>query len=380
MRGGIERVTDILAKELIKRGYNVFYLHNKRDESLMDYDYPAPVGFFPEVDYRDNRNVPFYHDFLKENRIDIVINQCGNFNDSILYLNVTAGVKTISVLHSNPQLNYAYLSSEVLKLRKNTLGEYLKLAGRFILYPRIKRAYLKRRKWQIDYLSSHTDVICLLSGKFKSEMELLSNKDNINVVLNKIRVIPNPNTYEAEEEAEFKKGKILLYVGRLDKGQKRPDRLITIWKKLYRSYPDWQMVVVGDGSEKSSLVRKSKSLERISFVGFQEPGEWYRKSAIFCLTSNFEGWPMVLAEAMVNGVVPLAFDSFASVHDIIDDGRNGFLVTPFRINEYAEKLAKLMDDDAQRERMRGNCLHDVQQYSKGNIVNKWEQLFKELKS
>lgn len=380
MRGGIERVTDILARELLRRGYNVFYLHNKRDESLMDYDYPAPVSFFPEVDFRDNRNVPFYHDFLTGNAIDIVVNQCGNFSDSILYLNVPAGVKTISVLHSNPLLNYAHLPSEVLKLRKRTFMEYLKLAGRFILYPRIKRVYLESCKWQVDYLSSHTDVICLLSGKFKPEMELLSNKNNIGTVFHKIRVIPNPNTYEIKDDAKFNKEKILLYVGRLDKGQKRPDRLLKIWRKLYRRYPDWQMAVVGDGPEKSSLVRKSRDLERISFVGFQEPGEWYRRSAIFCMTSNFEGWGMVLVEAMAHGVVPLAFDSYASVHDIIDDGRNGFLVTPFSINEYAEKLAKLMDDDAQRERMSRNCLHDVQQYSKENIVNKWEQLFKELKS
>lgn len=153
---------------------------------------------------------------------------------------------------------------------------------------------------------------------------------------------------------------------------------------LRQTLRDLELILVDDGSpdgpEKSSLVRKSRDLERISFVGFQEPGEWYRRSAIFCMTSNFEGWGMVLVEAMSQGVVPLAFDSYASVHDIIDDGRNGFLVTPFSINEYAEKLAKLMDDDAQRERMSRNCLHGVQRYSKENVVNQWEQLFKELKS
>lgn len=380
MRGGIERVTDILAKELIKRGYNVFYLHNKRDESLMDYDYPAPVGFFPEVDYRDNRNVPFYHDFLKENRIDIVINQCGNFNDSILYLNVTAGVKTISVLHSNPQLNYAHLPSEVLKLREKSLMEYLKLAGRFILYPRIKRAYLKRRKWQIDYLSSHTDVICLLSGKFKPVMKSLSDKNNAEAVFCKIRVIPNPNTYEVVGDARFEKENILLYVGRLAKGEKRPDRLVSIWKKLYKRFPDWKMVIVGDGPEREALIKKSRGLERIYFEGFKNPAEYYKRASIFCMTSNFEGWPMVLAEAMVNGVVPLAFDSYASVRDIIECGKTGFLIKPFDLDEYAGKLAELMHNDGLRADIGENAKKSVKKFSKEKITDEWVNLFKELKS
>ncbi len=380
MRGGIERVTDILAKELIKRGYNVFYLHNKRDESLMDYDYPAPVGFFPEVDYRDNRNVPFYHDFLKENRIDIVINQCGNFNDSILYLNVTAGVKTISVLHSNPQLNYAYLSSEVLKLRKNTLGEYLKLAGRFILYPRIKRAYLESRKRQIDYLSAHTDVICLLSGKFKPVMKSLSDKNNAEAVFCKIRVIPNPNTYEVVGDARFEKENILLYVGRLAKGEKRPDRLVSIWKKLYKRFPDWKMVIVGDGPEREALIKKSRGLERIYFEGFKNPAEYYKRASIFCMTSNFEGFGMVLVEAMSYGVVPLAFDSYASVRDIIECGKTGFLIKPFDLDEYAGKLAELMHNDDLRAAIGENAKKSVKKFSKEKITDEWVNLFKELKS
>lgn len=168
MRGGVERVTDILTKEFIRRGHNILYLHNKRDESLMDYDYPAPVYFFPKSDYHDNLNIPFYHNFLHNNSIDIVINQCGMFHDSTLYLNVLQHTKSISVLHSNPLLNYNYLSSDILRLKNTSFMEHLKLVGRFLLYPSIKRDILDSRKQQINYLAKHTDIICLLSEGYRN--------------------------------------------------------------------------------------------------------------------------------------------------------------------------------------------------------------------
>lgn len=381
MRGGIERVTDILTKALLKRGYTVLYLHNKRDDALAGYDFPAPVYYFPHVDYHDPRNVEFYHNFLRSHRVDVVVNQCGNFGDSVLYLDVPKGVKTVSVLHSNPLLSYDHLAADILQPRNNTPVEYVKLLGRIVLYPRLRREYLEGRRWQINYLSEHTDVICLLSWQFKPEIERLASEANCETALRKLRAIPNPNTYSTVEYAKFRKEKLLLYVGRLDRGQKRPDRLLAIWKKLYKKYPDWQMVVVGDGPERSGLEKRSRQMERISFVGFQDPVEWYKRAGMFCMTSNFEGWGMVLVEAMTFGVVPLAFDSYASVRDIITDGETGYLIPPYDIDEYARKLGEIMDkDESWLADMGARCRDSVRRYSIKKVVDQWEQLFKELKS
>ena len=370
--GGVERVTDLLAKGFVARGYRVLFLHHVHKESLMDYDFPAPVYFFPSSDYHSQENVIFYHQFLRELKVDIIINQCGLFEDSILYLNIgNHKCKTISVLHSNPMLNYYHLPSEELVLKEQTLKGWIKLVARTIIYPRIKSAYLVSRKKQYDFLFPNSDKVCLLSESHVLDFEkFYKDYDR-----DKIIAIPNPCSFESQK---CEKKKQLLYVGRLEQGEKRPDRLLRIWKKLYKKFPDWEMVIVGDGKERHKLEMQAKNLERISFVGFQSPEQYYRDASIFCMTSNFEGFGMVLTEAMAFGTIPFAFDSFPAVHDILEEGKTGFLVKPFSIKEYARKLERLMSDEEKRAVMAQNCMNDVTRFSLNNIVVKWEALFNSL--
>jgi glycosyltransferase involved in cell wall biosynthesis len=88
---------------------------------------------------------------------------------------------------------------------------------------------------------------------------------------------------------------------------------------------------------------------------------------------------MVLTEAMAFGTVPFAFDSYSAVHDIIEDGRTGVLVTPFSIKEYTDKLTILMLDEEERDRMSENCMKDVTRFSLDSIVDQWVHLFETLK-
>ena len=97
------------------------------------------------------------------------------------------------------------------------------------------------------------------------------------------------------------------------------------------------------------------------------------------MTSNFEGFPMVLPEAMSFGVVPLAFDSFPAVSDIIIDNKNGFLIPPFSIKQYVKKIEILINNDSIRQEMAQEGVKMVQNYSVENIVRQWEILFYRLK-
>lgn len=74
-KGGVERITDIIAKILLKRGYTIFYLNWKREQD--NYEYPVPVIDLPSSNLEDPNNLEVYNRFLKENRIDVIINQHG---------------------------------------------------------------------------------------------------------------------------------------------------------------------------------------------------------------------------------------------------------------------------------------------------------------
>ena len=175
-RGGIERVTDSLAREMKARGHNIFYLHNKPDECLMDFDYPTMPEFFPHKDYKNKDNRDFYIEYLKHSNINIIINQCGAFNDSSLFCHRKGTkAKVLSVVHTNPLLNYNNLFPEIASLKNISIKEHFKRAARILIYAKIKKDYLTRLKSHYEWLSNnnHTDKIVLLSKSFYDEIKFI---------------------------------------------------------------------------------------------------------------------------------------------------------------------------------------------------------------
>lgn len=373
-RGGIERVSDSIARELVCRGHRVFYLHNIREEVLLDYPYPAPLSFFPFPIQEAAQNGLFYKNFLEENQIDIVINQdpCAYYSLG-RYSKAVESVKVISVCHASPLSMYDYLFSLTMRLRNDTWIEKIKRVARIIKVPKIKYDYWQRLKLCYDESLAYTDLLCLLSMKFLPELKWIHPGDEDRVI-----AIANPNTYPPQNVVKARKKRI-LYVGRITWYQKRVDRLLTIWKYLYRDFPDWELVFVGDGPLREELERKSSKMERVTFVGYKDPDAYYKDASILCLTSDNEGWGMVLTEAMTFGVVPVVFNSFASVTDIIEDGKTGVLVPPFSCKRFARRLGMLMKDEERRAAMSEACARSVRRFDIQSVADRWEAVFEELK-
>ncbi|OUN58389.1 hypothetical protein B5G16_09080 [Alistipes sp. An66] len=373
-RGGVGRVTDSLTREFIKLGYSVYYIHlSWYMEDRKEFAYPAPVTILPTQNIHDPQNIRFYHDFLLSHKIDIIINQDGLFESSHLFLNTgDIPIKKISVIHNNPVLNYNNLWIDICRLKNQSVLEKIKRIIRCSLFFRIKRQMKSRLRSHYCYIESNSDKIVLLSTEFLHSMEFLKLK-----CPNKVCCIPNPNTY-SNIKYKGSLGKEVIYVGRLSV-VKRIDRILWVWNKLYRDFPDWKLSIVGDGPESTSLKEKAKQLglERVDFCGFQDPRSFYERASIICMTSIYEGWGMVLTEAMQFGCIPVVYNSFESVVDIVKPGVTGELVTPFNQKEFESKMRRLMSDSSYLNQLSANAFQYVKKYDVSNIINQWIKLFNE---
>ena len=108
------------------------------------------------------------------------------------------------------------------------------------------------------------------------------------------------------------------------------------------------------------------------------PEAYYRDASIVCMTSTFEGAPMVLREAVMYACVPVAFNSFSSASEVILDGETGFLVPAFDLNRYVEILAILMTDEVLRKKMALAAKHRGSNWSIERVGSAWVNLFKEI--
>lgn len=366
-KGGVERITDIIAKILLKRGYTIFYLNWKREQD--NYEYPVPVIDLPSSNLEDPNNLEVYNRFLKENRIDVIINQHGLYEGTYFLSQVKVqNVKIISVLHSDPFGYYNHLFADLMTLRDSSIKEKVKRVARFFLYGKVKGIIHRSLVNHYTFIQEHPQYLCLLSESYKERL-----KEYCDLPDNYFISIPNPNTYENIEIIPHKEP-ILLFVGRLDNRSKKLFTLIDIWYRLCKLYPQWKLIIVGDGPDKDVLINKAKDISNIEFKGYQDPREYYEKASIFCMTSIFEGFPMCLTEAMQFGCVPIAFDSFSAVYDIIKPGETGELVKSFDKKEYVGKLIHLIDDETYRKKLSKNAFQYVKRYDIANILPKWIEL------
>ena len=98
------------------------------------------------------------------------------------------------------------------------------------------------------------------------------------------------------------------------------------------------------------------------------------------MTSNYEGFPMVLVEAMQYGCVPFAFNSFGALQDIIDDGINGFRIIPFNEKEYAEKVIQYLSSSSENHnKLQGNAIEKSKTFDINIIGKKWVEIFSNYK-
>lgn len=145
------------------------------------------------------------------------------------------------------------------------------------------------------------------------------------------------------EPLDLRKKRRILFCGRLT-AQKVPYRALYIWQWLQNELPDWELSIVGDGPwrERMQDLCRKLGLKRVVFYGFKDPRPFYRESSVLWMTSNFEGWGLVLTEAMQYGCVPIVYNSFSSITDIIESGKTGYIIAPFDTEQFAVRTLELI--------------------------------------
>jgi len=223
-----------------------------------------------------------------------------------------------------------------------------------------------------------------LAARHSSAMVVLTERDKQNYLRNisrcrPVSVIPNPaekHTYTYDTDA-----KIILSAGLLGK-IKRFDLLIPIGKIVFERHPDWQWFLCGDGSEREALetaVKEAGLAEHICFCGsVQDMESMYRRAAMYVLTSEMEGLPMVLLEAKSYGLPIVSFDIDTGPSDIVRDGVNGYLIPSGDTDSMAEKICRLIEDRALRKQFSDAAVLDMDKFDEGRIVELWEQLIASL--
>lgn len=176
--------------------------------------------------------------------------------------------------------------------------------------------------------------------------------------------------------------KSVIAVGRYTY-QKGFDLLVEAWKLVVDKHPDWSLHVYGEG-DRTELEQRIKELDLTK--SFMVNGrtdsiiEKYLESSIFVLSSRYEGFGMVLTEAMSCGVPPVSFACPSGPRDIITHGVDGLLVENGNIDHLAQNICTLIENEDLRKVMGGNARESVKRFRKEVIMAEWKLLFEELMS
>lgn len=173
--------------------------------------------------------------------------------------------------------------------------------------------------------------------------------------------------------------KVVLNCGRLT-ADKRQLELLDIWKNIMNKN-GWKLVIIGDGEEKDNLINyiKNNNLENtVELLPARRDIETiYKNASIFAFTSRFEGFGLVLVEAMSYGIPCIAFDCPSGPRDIILEGKNGFLVENGNYEQFSKKLELFMNLDKEELKVIGKNAYDfINNWENDMILEKWQQIFK----
>jgi glycosyltransferase involved in cell wall biosynthesis len=226
------------------------------------------------------------------------------------------------------------------------------------------------------------DQLVVLTDKSKSSWPELSN---VSVIPDPIPMNQGDRSHDSVQNQGpvplILKAKRVVTIGRYAY-QKGYDLLLQAWAEVEKHYPDWSLDIYGMGDQTSYRQLMSDlgiDARRCRLNGpVEDVVKTYTDSSVFVLSSRFEGFGLVLVEAMACGLPVVSFDCPAGPDEIITDGVDGLLVPSGDVHSLAGKLMTLMSDEDLRKRLGQQARQSARRYEMAAVATQWKDLFDQL--
>lgn len=223
---------------------------------------------------------------------------------------------------------------------------------------------------ELDKSAKQFDEVIVLNNL---EKELWAPVRNVRVINNAVQIYP--------KETNLLSAKSAIFVGRAEY-EKGPDRLIEVWKLVAERHPDWTVKMFCTGAMLNDLQAKVKEYgleEQLLFMPPTKDMEHeYMTSSLCLMTSRFEGFPVVLQEAMGCGLPCLSFNCPSGPRYIIKDQEDGYLVENGNLEAMAEHVCELIENVELRKKLGQKAKENMAYYSEERIMGQWKVLFEDL--
>ncbi|MDO6819742.1 glycosyltransferase [Zobellia sp. 1_MG-2023] len=196
--------------------------------------------------------------------------------------------------------------------------------------------------------------------------------------------MPNPCTFKPINTNNHSRKKTILAVGSLNRfHHKGFDNLLNLLPPVLSKNSEWDLKIIGEGDKGlkylTNLAQKNKITHKVEFTGFKNNvNEYMHSASVFVLSSRFEGLPMVLLEAMSQGMACVAYDCKTGPSDIIKNEYNGILVKDQNEHDMQEKLNSIIQDVDKRTSLSNNAILSLEKFSVEAVADRWKKLFNSL--
>ena len=375
-KGGTERTTVTVASALTKLyGVKCFSIYEKPADTPKEECFVKEFLWLQKKELE--RNIKELKGIIVENRINCVIVQ-GAFIHVPTFKAAAEGTecKVIFAHHFEPRWELVFGSfAETIKYSPSSFVDFARWIKSIIMHP--LTAMNKEKQLSAAYRGAYqrADYVVLLCQSFINSYGVFAGIQD----QSKYMVIPNALSFDITTSFDkLSKQKEVLIVARFDEPSKRLSLALRIWERVKQDpvAKDWVLRIVGEGNSRELYERiiHNEQIPDVFLEGRQDPIPYYKEASIFMMTSRSESWGLTLTEAQQMGVVPIAFDTYASLREIITNDENGVVIEEGDIDSYVNRMKILMSDKKLCQRMAKQAIESSQRFSQERIAEMWWEL------